>query len=98
MKLDEKALAEYFGSRGCFTKTVPAQPLVLVFGIGDILWELAWLLQDQAVPLELATIKPEAIWATDDLTELCELQTVKVVWRLIFYFREKSWRNEFLVM
>ena len=58
----------------------------------------AWLLQDQAVPLELATIRPEAIWATNYLTELFELQSVKAVWRFLFYFREKSWRNEFPLM
>ena len=40
MKLHEKALAEYFGNRGCLTKTVPAQPLVLAFRTGDTLWEL----------------------------------------------------------
>ena len=51
MKLDEKALAEYFGSRGCFTKTVPAQPLVLVFGIGDILWELCLTTLGPSCPL-----------------------------------------------
>lgn len=40
MKLHEKALAEYLGNRGCLTKTVPVQPLVLAFGTGDTLWEL----------------------------------------------------------
>ena len=66
LKLDEKALAHSFGNRGCFTETVPLQPPVHSFGKGTILWQLAekpsaWLLQDQAVPLELAGIRPAAI-------------------------------------